>query len=65
MPPLKTVARRTQLKYGFARTLRAGLTDAERQLWQLLRLKQVAGVRFRRQHPIGPYVVDFSALPQS
>jgi very-short-patch-repair endonuclease len=34
-------------------------TDAERKLWGRLRSKQLAGVRFRRQQPIGPYIADF------
>lgn len=37
-------------------------TDAERRLWLRLRGKQVGEARFRRQHPIGPYVVDFCCL---
>jgi len=41
-----------------ARTLRSNLTDAEARLWYHLRRKQLDGFRFRRQHPLGPYVVD-------
>lgn len=41
-----------------ARTLRSNMTGAERRLWSVLRKRQV-GVKFRRQVPIGPYVVDF------
>jgi len=41
-----------------ARKLRNNTTDAENRLWQKLRSKQL-GIKFRRQHPIGPYVVDF------
>jgi very-short-patch-repair endonuclease len=37
---------------------RRTLTDAERRLWSCLRLRQL-GVKFRRQAPIGNYVVDF------
>ncbi len=47
---------------GRARALRRRQTDAERRLWQLLRYRQVEGVKFRRQHPMGRYVVDFVAL---
>ncbi len=43
----------------YARHLRWNMTEAERRLWMLLRRKQFDGFRFRRQHPIGPYVVDF------
>jgi len=41
-----------------ARTLRAQATDAERKLWQVLRGHQL-GARFRRQHIIEPFVLDF------
>jgi very-short-patch-repair endonuclease len=39
--------------------LRLSMTKAEEILWQKLRKKRFLGVRFRRQHGIGPYVVDF------
>jgi very-short-patch-repair endonuclease len=42
-----------------ARILRAHLTGAERTLWLRLRAHQFFGAKFRRQHPIGVYVVDF------
>jgi len=51
--------RRAQFKTAAARKLRASATDAERKLWSLLRGKQVAGLRFRRQQPLGPYIADF------
>ncbi len=44
-----------------ARQLRKDMTEAERALWRVLRLTQL-GVKFRRQHPIGPYIVDFVCL---
>ena len=34
-------------------------TDAERALWALLRSRRVQSVKFRRQAPVGPYIVDF------
>ncbi|WP_411879923.1 endonuclease domain-containing protein [Polaromonas sp. YR568] len=37
------------------------MTDGERLLWQRLRTEQL-GVKFRRQHPVGPYVADFACL---
>ena len=43
----------------FARQLRREQTDAERLLWSLLRDRRFMGCKFRRQHPIEPYVVDF------
>lgn len=42
-----------------ARELRRQQTLAQAKLWACLRNRQVAGLKFRRQHPIGPYVVDF------
>jgi very-short-patch-repair endonuclease len=44
-----------------ARLLRKTMTDAERQLWHRLRDKQVMGIQFYRQKPIGAYIVDFHA----
>ena len=43
----------------FARHLRRELTDAERCLWRHLRAHRFDGEKFRRQEPIGGYVVDF------
>lgn len=42
-----------------ARILRNSATDAERCLWQHLRLKQLAGFKFRRQVPLHGYIADF------
>ena len=42
--------------------LRKNLTEAERKLWQHLRLRQLGGCKFRRQHPLGNYIVDFVCL---
>ena len=44
----------------FAAELRARLTDAEKILWSRLRLARQVGIRFRRQHPVGPYIADFA-----
>ena len=44
-----------------ARKLRRDQSLPERMLWQSLRLRP-QGLKFRRQHPIGPYVVDFCCL---
>ena len=35
------------------------MTEPERMLWALLRGKRVGGLRFRNQHAIGPYILDF------
>jgi very-short-patch-repair endonuclease len=45
-----------------SRNLRKRQTDAENLIWRHLRRKQVEGLRFRRQHPIGKYIVDFVCL---
>lgn len=45
-----------------ARELRKNSTDAEKKLWNHLRLRQLGGYKFRRQHPLGPYIVDFICL---
>ena len=45
-----------------ARSLRKAPTDAERALWRALRGRQMDGLRFRRQHPLGPYIADFVCL---
>jgi very-short-patch-repair endonuclease len=45
-----------------AQALRKNPTDAERKLWAYLRLRQLGGYKFRRQHPVGPYIVDFICI---
>lgn len=42
-----------------ARRLRKDMTETEKKLWWRLRREQVSGLNFRRQHPMGPYVLDF------
>ncbi len=42
-----------------SRQLRKNVTDAERQLWAKIRMKQLKGYQFYRQKPIGDYIVDF------
>ena len=46
----------------FAKALRAQATDAESLLWRHLRAHRFAGFKFKRQQPIGPYIVDFVCL---
>ncbi len=43
----------------FAKALRQNMTDAEQLLWRHLRAHRLDGQKFRRQQPVGPYVVDF------
>ena len=45
-----------------ARQLRNNLTDAERHLWRQLRLRNLQGLKFRRQHPIAGYIADFACI---
>jgi len=46
----------------FARQMRKAPTDAERNLWNLLRHCRIDGYRFRRQVPIAGYIIDFYCL---
>ena len=43
-----------------ARAMRKQPTPAERRLWQRLRNRQLGGLKFRRQLPLGPYIADFA-----
>jgi very-short-patch-repair endonuclease len=45
-----------------AKRLRKNSTDAERALWNILRSRQLGGHKFRRQQPLGPFIVDFVCL---
>jgi very-short-patch-repair endonuclease len=45
-----------------ARNLRHRPTDAEKKLWLILRSRQFENSKFRRQEPIGQYIVDFVSL---
>lgn len=42
-----------------ARALRSRMTDAERCLWRHLRASRLESTKFKRQQPLGPYIVDF------
>ena len=43
----------------FAKAMRTNATDAEHLMWQLLRAKRFMNLKFRRQHVIAQYIVDF------
>ena len=45
-----------------ARSLRHEATSAEKLLWSALRGRQIAGLKFRRQHPIGQVILDFYSV---
>ena len=42
-----------------ARLLRSNVTPAEEELWKYIRKKQLDGLRFRRQHPVDQFILDF------
>lgn len=47
-----------------ARQLRKEMTTAEARLWERLRGRRLAGLKFRRQHPVGPFIADFYCAEQ-
>ncbi len=49
---------RKKLKF-FRATLRKNSTSAEAKLWEMLKSRKMDGIKFRRQHSIGNYIVDF------
>ncbi len=53
---------RKQSKTNSARALRGRMTVTERKMWYPLRDRRLMGCKFRRQHPVGPYIVDFVCL---
>jgi Uncharacterized protein conserved in bacteria len=55
-PPLPTVLLR------HARQMRSGQTEAELKLWSYLRAGRFDGLKFRRQHPIPPYIADLCCV---
>ncbi len=52
-------ARPHKLRIAHARQLRQPQTPAESRLWAHLRDRRLHGLKFRRQHPLGHYIVDF------
>ena len=65
--PLEGGGKRVGVKglTGVARKLREHSTDTERHLWRHLRNRQIEGFKFRRQQPVGNYVVDFVNLEKN
>lgn len=59
--PHRTVSNKAMSR---ARSLRRNLTDAELRLWTRLRAHRLEGISFRRQVPIGAYIVDFVCLAE-
>ena len=54
----------SELHRSRARSLRRDMTDAETKIWQRLRAHRFSGFSFRRQFPVGPYIVDFICLDE-
>ena len=59
IPHNRSSRKMTMHQRDFAKALRQNMTDAERLLWKHLRAHRYMGQKFRRQQPIGPYIVDF------
>ena len=54
--------KKSREQIAFARELRQKQTDVKRALWVRLRNRQLEGVKFRRQQPMGAYIVDFASF---
>jgi very-short-patch-repair endonuclease len=59
---MKGQTNRSIIDNALQRKLRSQMTDAEKRLWQRLRGRQMAGFKFRRQHPFMDFVLDFVCL---
>ena len=63
--PLKTIMKddhNLKDQTAFARERRQNKTVSEGLLWSVLRARQLCGLKFRREHSIGPYITDFACL---
>ena len=49
-----------EITRSYAKQLRRELTKEERRLWYLLRSRRFENYKFRRQHPVGNYILDFA-----
>ncbi len=59
---MKGQTNRSVIDNALQKKLRSDMTDAENRLWKRLRGRQIAGLKFRRQHPFLDYVLDFVCL---
>ncbi|HEX2590966.1 MAG TPA: endonuclease domain-containing protein [Rhizomicrobium sp.] len=59
MRKIRDSDRRAAFKQELAQQFRQEPSQAERYMWNVLRDKRFTALRFRRQQPIGPYIVDF------
>ena|SRR6266850_1539093 len=48
----------------FAKRMRSGAPDAEKRMWSILRSRKLSGHKFRRQYPIGGFIVDFYCVKE-
>ena len=62
LAPQESVRKGVRRIVAAARKMRRTSTDVERELWHRIRDKQIDNFRFRRQRPIGKYIVDFICL---
>ena len=53
------------ITYTYAKELRQNKTEAEEKLWSYLRNRKLKGKKFRRQHPIANYILDFIVMSVS
>jgi len=54
--------KRDPQRVAFSRLQRRHANEFARDVWQLVRDRQIGGVKFRREHPVGPYTLDFVCL---
>lgn len=59
---LRNIVKTSDRALSFARSLRKNMTPAEKLLWRKLRAGRCADFKFRRQVPIGSYIVDFACI---
>lgn len=59
---LKKFTSRKSLSLAKAKALRQNQTDVEKKLWNKLKTKQLENYKFRRQHPVGTYITDFTCV---
>ncbi len=59
---MNAYARLSPMSRPKARHLRVSMTDAERRLWSALRGRRLSGYKFRCQHPLDPFILDFACL---
>ena len=56
--------RQSPILTDYARELRKRQTEAESLVWYVLRSRRLCGLKFRRQHPIEPFIADFACVTE-